>query len=155
MAKPSPPVQAPQPACISSAGAGITLKENCDATGWSKELSVGEYDNTKNPGSFPNDASYIIVPLGFKATIFTGSLGSGQSKTFEGPTRWNFCSDGWWANDKIKSIRVEPSAGNQCNKAPIGSDTLSRNPMVIRALDINSRPSSGVEERGLFSRMKW
>jgi hypothetical protein len=155
MAKPSPPIQAPQPACISSAGAGITIRENCDATGWSKELSVGEYDNTKNPGSFPTDASYIIVPLGFKATIFTGSLGSGQSKTFEGPTRWNFCSDGWWANDKIKSIRVEASAGNQCNKAPIGSDIRSRNPMLIRPLDINSRPSSEAKERGLFSRMNW
>ena len=136
-----------KPNCISSAGTGITIYENCDARGWSRQLPVGEYDNTVNAGSFPSDVSYIKVPAGFKATIFTGSLDNGKSKSFEGPTQWSFCNEGWWANDKIKSIRVEPSAGNQCYKPPIGSDTISRNPMLIRALDIDRRPSSEVNEK--------
>jgi len=107
-----------KPECTSSHGSGITLRENCDPySGWSQVLPVGEYDLTKTPGVFPTDASYIIVPSGFKATIFTGPLDQGRSKSFEGPAQWSFCTEGWWANDKIRSIRVTPGAGNKCTES--------------------------------------
>ena len=95
-----------QPRTIPASKTGITLYYACDKQGWAKVLKEGEYDITKNPGLFPKDASYIVVPKGFKATIFTGKLDSGQQKSFVGPTEWSFCSGNWWANDKIRSIRV-------------------------------------------------
>jgi hypothetical protein len=85
---------------------GITLYEDCDKKkGWVKSLNAGNYDITKNPGQFPSNASYIVVRKDFKATIFTGSF-AGQQKTLVGPAEFNFCSEGWWANDKIRSIIV-------------------------------------------------
>ena len=106
---------APTKPCNSSAGTGVTIYQHCEATGWSVQLPVGDHDLIAKVGTtFPLDASYIKVPLGFRATIYNGTIGVGKSKVFEGPTRWNFCDEGSWANDKIRSIRVEASAGNEC-----------------------------------------
>jgi hypothetical protein len=112
---PGPPPPPPPPKdCISPQGSGVTIREHCDNTGWSQMLRVGDHDITKNPGLFPPNMSYIIVPKGFVATIYTGSIGQGQSKSFIGPAEWSFCTEGWWANDKIRSVRVAPGVGNAC-----------------------------------------
>lgn len=87
-------------------GSGILLGQHCDNTGWSRVLGVGDYDLTNNSAAFPPDASFITVPYGFSATIYTGSLGSGRSKSFVGPDSWSFCNEGAWANDTIRAIRV-------------------------------------------------
>jgi len=117
-----------KPNCTSPHGNGVTIRENCDSrSGWSQVLPVGEYDLTKVPGMFPADASYIIVPSGFKATIFTGPLDQGRSKSFEGPTEWSFCTEGWWANDKIRSIRVTSGAGNVCHSENAEANEKFRN----------------------------
>lgn len=111
----APGLAAPRPECMSNNGRGIILYQHCEEyAGWSKVLSVGEYDITKFPGSFPDDASFITVPLGFNATIFAGPIDVGRSKNLIGPTKWSFCNEGSWANDKIRAIRVTAAPGNRC-----------------------------------------
>ena len=110
---------------------GITLYEDCDKKGWVKVLKEGSYDLKTNPGLFPADASYIVVPKGYSATIFTGSF-SGYTKSFTGPEEFNFCSEGWWANDKIRSIIVtttDASATAPTPNAPAPAPTPTPTPV--------------------------
>jgi hypothetical protein len=53
-----------------------------------------------------SDASYAKVPAGLKLTIWTGNF-NGRSKTIGPNQEYNFCSEGGWANDKIRSMRIE------------------------------------------------
>jgi len=102
-----------RPECTSSHGHGVILHQQCNEESRQlKVLSVGDYES----GSFLRNASYITVPLGFEAVLYTGSIGVGKNKKLVGPTKWSFCSEGGWANKNIKSIRVTPSAGNDCLK---------------------------------------
>lgn len=89
----APPVQGP------------ILYANCDMTGLSKTLpGVGKYRSDQ--GHYAADVSYIVVPAGFRATIYTGIF-SGQSKVIGENQSYNFCTEGSWANDKIQSILVD------------------------------------------------
>jgi len=125
---------------------GIMVYQNCDKSGLSRVLNEGKYDITKlgsltaipelnyiqqTPGVFPPDISYITVPKGYSATIFTGSF-SGYTKSFTGPEEFNFCSEGWWANDKIRSIIVtttDASATAPTPNAPAPAPTPTPTPV--------------------------
>jgi hypothetical protein len=118
---------------------GIIVYQNCDKKGLSRVLNEGKYDITKLgsltaipelnyiqqiPGVFPPDISYITVPKGFTATIYTGSF-AGQQKTLVGPEEFNFCSEGWWANDKIRSIIITNTDASASAPAPAPTPTPS------------------------------
>ena len=85
----------------------VKIYEHCDGAGWSKELLPGDYDLTKNPNAFPRDASYIRTPARVRATLYNGPLGQGKSKVVQPGQDWSFCSEGGWANDQIRSMRIE------------------------------------------------
>jgi len=70
------------------------------------ELCVGNHDMNSPAKDRLSDASYIKVPDGIKATIWTGNF-TGTSKVIGPNSEFNFCSDGGWANDSIRSIRIE------------------------------------------------
>jgi hypothetical protein len=89
----------------------VQLSEHCDAKGSRIELCTGEYDNTKVSGFF-NIASHIKVPIGLKATIYDSSINNGRRKTIGPGEEWSFCNEDGWANDKIKSIKIEVVEGN-------------------------------------------
>ena len=89
----------------------VQLFQHCDAKGSRIELCAGEYDNTKLSGFF-NIASYIKVPIGLKATIYDSSINNGRRKTIGPGEEWSFCNENGWANDKIKSIKIEVVEGN-------------------------------------------
>jgi hypothetical protein len=74
--------------------------------GAEKELCVGNYDMNSPAKDRLADASFIKVPAGLKATIWTGNF-TGRSRTIGPNSEFNFCSDGGWANDAIRSIRIE------------------------------------------------
>jgi len=74
--------------------------------GAEKQLCIGDYDMNGPFKERLGDASYIKVPPGIKATIWTGNF-NGRSKTIGPNSEFNFCSDGGWANDAIRSIRIE------------------------------------------------
>jgi len=86
----------------------VTLYQNCDRTGWSINLpGVGDYQSSL--GHYPSNASYIVVPSGVKATIFTGIF-NGKSKVIDQNQSFNFCDDGAWAKNKILSIRIDKAS---------------------------------------------
>lgn len=100
----------------------VSLYQHCDRTGWMLQLP-GAGDYTVSKGDYPSDVSYIVVPSGVSATIFTGIF-NGQSKFIDQNQSFNFCDEGRWANDNIKSIRIAKATGqlpviiNQhCDKA--------------------------------------
>jgi len=79
---------------------------NPAAHGWDKEFCVGEHDMNSSLSRELSDASYAKVPAGLKLTIWTGNF-NGRSKTIGPNQEYNFCSEGGWANDKIRSMRIE------------------------------------------------
>ena len=74
--------------------------------GWDKEFCVGEHDMNSELSRELSDASYAKVPPGLKLTIWTGNF-DGRSKVIGPNEEFNFCSDGGWANDSIRSMRIE------------------------------------------------
>ena len=128
------PAPAPAPAPSSTA---VTLYQNCDRSGWARNLpGVGTF---KADVDYPADASYIVVPAGFRATIYTGVL-SGQSKVINENQAYIFCNDGSWANDSIKSIVVTSSVAPVPVPAPapvrVRVPTERFNPSTIGGLQI-------------------
>jgi hypothetical protein len=95
------PVYAPAPVPTPTS---VILYQNCDKTGWTQILpGIGSF---KAGVDYPADASYIVVPAGFRATIYTGNQ-TGRSKVINQNEAFVFCNEGGWANDNIKSIVVE------------------------------------------------
>ncbi len=107
-------------------GPKVTLWQHCHKTGWKKELCLGEVDAVNN-NDFPTDASYISVPKGYRATLFKDGIGKGGlSKVVKGGSDFDFCSEGWWANDSIRAIRVENEGGGyECDPTVVTARTLS------------------------------
>jgi len=81
----------------------VTVYEHCDKAGWAKSL-IGTRV-FKAGADFPENASYIYVPPGFRATIYTGDQ-TGKSKVINENEAFVFCNEGGWANDNIRSIVV-------------------------------------------------
>jgi hypothetical protein len=81
----------------------VTVYEHCDKAGWARSLIGARV--FKAGADFPLNASYIFVPPGFRATIYTGDQ-NGRSKVINGNEAFVFCSEGGWANDNIRSIVV-------------------------------------------------
>ena len=81
----------------------VTVYQHCDKAGWAKSLIGARV--FKAGTDFPSDASYIFVPPGFRATIYTGDQ-TGRSKVINQNEAFVFCDEGSWANDNIRSIVV-------------------------------------------------
>jgi len=82
----------------------VNLYQHCGKSGWTLSLCPGYFQVANN--DFPDDASHITVPTGLRAIIYTGIF-NGKSKIISQNEEYNFCSDDYWANDKIRSIIVE------------------------------------------------
>ena len=87
----------------------VQLYQHCGKSGWVVSLCPGYFQVANN--DFPADASHIVVPLGLRAIIYTGIF-NGKSKIISQNEEYNFCTDDWWANDKIRSILVESISDN-------------------------------------------
>jgi len=94
--------------CASVTSGMVVLNQHCngspEGSGWIVSLCKGKFQAANN--DYPSDVSHIKVPSGLKATIYTGIF-EGQNKVINENQEYDFCSDGGWANDNIKSIYVE------------------------------------------------
>jgi hypothetical protein len=99
----------------------VQLYQHCTDLIWGRgavqRLCLGEHSitqyNNNNPPFMP-DASYIVVDAGYTAIIFDGppDAPGTRSRLIDGGTKgakYNFCDEGAWANDRIRTIRVEKS----------------------------------------------
>lgn len=93
--------------CSASApGSSVKVYQHCKGghTGWTAQFCAGKFQTANN--DFPGDASHIKVPTGFRATIYQGIF-TGRSRVIEQNQEYDFCDEGRWANDTIRSILVE------------------------------------------------
>jgi len=86
----------------------VEVYQNCTKDpgerGGSARFGVGKF-NTDSPG-FMADASYIVVPSGYKATIYNNKDYTGQSIVIGSGQELNYCSTSW-ANDGVRSMKIE------------------------------------------------
>lgn len=88
----------------------VTLAQHCDGTGWSEEIGPGQHHHSVWGNN--DDASYINVPAGMKATMHQHSRNDsnfedGESIEVVGPTTKNFCQDYPDFNDELSELDVE------------------------------------------------
>lgn len=85
--------------------AEVKLFEHADYGGWSVSLGLGYYTlSTLQSYGFVNDQlSSLIVPLGYKVTLYTDDNFSGSSIVFASTS--NYIGDEF--NDKVSSIKIE------------------------------------------------
>ena len=88
----------------------VTLAQHCDGTGWSEEIGPGQHHHSV--WGHNDDASYINVPAGMKATMHQHSRNdsnfeNGQRIEVVGPATKNFCQDYPNFNDELSELDVE------------------------------------------------
>lgn len=102
-----PPVQPTVGNCKGILSGPVKLYQHCKGgqfPGWTVPMCPGAHKVSSN--DFPADASHISVPMGMRAIIYTGIF-NGRSKIIPQNTDFDFCSEGGWANDNIRSILIE------------------------------------------------
>lgn len=102
-----PPVQPTVGNCKGILSGPVKLYQHCKGgqfPGWTVPMCPGAHKVSSN--DFPADASHISVPMGMRAIIYTGIF-NGRSKIIPQNTDFDFCDEGRWANDNIRSILIE------------------------------------------------
>jgi len=113
----------------------VEVYQNCTKNpaerGGVAKYGGGNY-NTDSPG-FMADASYMVVPNGFRATLFNNKNYDGQSVVVGPGEELNYCSVSW-ANDSVRSMKIE-DLRTASQRNPRAENALAAN--TVLASDIN------------------
>lgn len=102
----------------------VTLAQHCDGSGWSVELGEGQHHHSV--WGHNDDASFISVPEGMKATLNEHSRNDdrfpGNQVVVEGPADMNFCQENTDFNDELSELDVETMAMPDADISSMESD---------------------------------